>query len=67
MGAIDRTDHTTRRSFEGAPHEIIIKIIVSCGRGAFKTASRGMVRLVHGTHPLTKYNHIDFNYESNKC
>ena len=27
-----------------------IKIIVSCG--AFKTASSGMVRSVHGTHPL---------------
>ena len=27
-----------------------IKIIVSCG--AFETASSGMVRLVHGTHPL---------------
>ena len=29
-----------------------IKIIVSCG--AFKTASSGMVRLVHGTHPLIR-------------
>ena len=27
-----------------------IKIIVSCG--ALKTASSGMVRSVHGTHPL---------------
>ena len=33
-----------------------IKIIVSCG--AFKTASSGMVRLVHGTHPLNKIQQI---------
>ena len=33
-----------------------IKMIVSCG--AFKTASSGMVRSAHGTHPLTTL-HID--------
>ena len=44
-GRIFRERFVTKNSYQPS-----IKIIVSCG--AFKTALSGMVRSVHGTHPL---------------